>query len=148
LLGAFENMLIPFIEEYDWKNLEQAYGSADHAPKYLNDLISSDEYLRSEAIYGFLHSEACHQYTTYSCTAPVVRCVVFILENNNFNDFSELRDILGFIRACTYSAKSKEDLKKEIVNGLRCYEKYSNHSDINICKESKGLIEFCFNNGA
>ena len=148
MLGAFGHMLIPFIDEYDWGNLEQAYGSASHAPKYLNDLVSADEDLRSEAIYGFLHSEACHQYTTYSCTAPVVRCVVFILENNEFSDFVELRNIIGFIHACTYSARSKEDLRQEILNGLRCYEKYSNHADINVCKEYKALIEFCLSYGA
>jgi hypothetical protein len=99
-------MDIPFINDYPWEALEQAYGSAEQAPIWLKSLTNKDEERRDEAIYEFLHSQACHQYSTYSCTPPVVKCVIYILENYNFQQASQLSNVLGFINACTYNAKA------------------------------------------
>ena len=136
-------MQIPFINEYKWEELEQAYGSAEDAPVWLSDLTSQDEDIRDEAIYEFLHSQACQQYTTYSCTPPTVRCVIFILSNHTFEDADALFGIINFLQACTYNARKKEDLRQEILNGINCYRTFSLHSDDRIKLETQKLIEFC-----
>ncbi len=136
------NMDLSILEEFEWSNLEHAYGSAEDAPKSLKWLISNNKDDREEAIYGFLHSSACHQYTTYSSTPMVVRCVLYILAHKEF-DCDELGQILGFIRACTYSAKNNQKLKEEIVLGESTYKKFSSSENSYVKEQSQKLQTFC-----
>lgn len=136
-------MDIPFINDYKWNELEQAYGNAADAPAWLIDLTSEDEDIRDEAIYEFLHSQACHQYTTYSCTPPVVKCVIYILNNHHYEDEDALAEVLGFVQACTYNAKTIETLRAEILKGIYCYSKFVNHNNERVRKEAQKLVEFC-----
>jgi hypothetical protein len=136
---------IPFIDDYKWDELEQAYGSAAKFPEHLMDLMSNDEELVSEAVNGFLHSEACHQYTTYSCTPPTVRCVLYILENHTFEDVNILQGILDFVGACTYSAKRTESLRDEILKGIKCYKRLSEHENEGVVDIAETLLKFCAN---
>ena len=129
------------IDSIPWAELKNAYGSADSAPQSLRALISNNEDDVDEAIYGFLHSEACHQYTTYSCTPYVVKCVLLILEHKEFSE-SELAEILGFIRACTNSAKENEMLRNEILAGRECFQKYLKKPGRPRIESAK-LLEFC-----
>jgi hypothetical protein len=135
-------MTIPLIDEYNWQELEQAYGSAENAPKFLNDLLSGDEDLLDEAINDFLFSQACHQYTTYSCTPPVVKCVVFILNNYELDSYI-INQLLQFIHACTYNAVSIPELRKEILLGLNCYKVFEKHPDEKVELTADSLINFC-----
>jgi hypothetical protein len=135
-------MLYPIINSIQWCELEHAYGSASDAPRYLNNLCSSDENEIDEAVDHFLLSSACHQYTTYSCTPWVVRCVIKIL-NLSYFEIEQTSGIFDFLRACTHSARNKTDLKKEILNGVECYKKYADHRDVNVVKNVKLLLEFC-----
>ncbi|MCC2614676.1 hypothetical protein LJ739_00290 [Aestuariibacter halophilus] len=136
-------MNIPFIDEYNWNELQQAYGTAEHAPSWISDLTSPDEDIRDEAINEFLHSQACHQYTTYSCTPPTVRCVIYILTNYTFEDEDALFNILSFIYACTYNAKTMESLRSEILKGRTCYLAFCNHKNERVKSEAQKLIEYC-----
>ena len=135
-------MTIPLINDYDWEKLKQAYGSAEDAPKFINDLLSDDEELVDEAISDFLFSQACHQYTTYSCTPPVVRCVVFILNNYELDSYI-INELLQFIHACTYNAVTILELRKEILLGLSCYKMYEKHSEEKIGLSAESLVKFC-----
>ncbi|MET1257499.1 hypothetical protein [Aliikangiella maris] len=134
-------MDLSIIDSISWADLENAYGSAASAPQSLRALLSDDEDDVDEAIYGFLHSEACHQYTTYSCTPYVVKCVLYILELKEFKD-SELGEILGFIQACTYNAREIESLRNEILSGIECYKKYKGRK-ARVGEEATKLVEFC-----
>ena len=136
-----------FINSIVWGELEHAYGSAQDSPHHLMNLIKGDEDEIDEAVFGFLHSSACHQYSTYSSTPFIVRSVVSIL-NLKYFEIEQTSEILGFIHACTHSAKEKIELRKEIINGSECFKKYLKHSDPKVVKNAKELITFCEINGA
>lgn len=142
LLTATSFMEIPFINDYKWEDLQQAYGSAEKAPDRLADLMCKDDDLREGAINDFLFSQICHQYTTYSATPPVVKCVIYILNNHDFEDEETLADILGFIEACTHNAKSDFLLRKEILAGETCYQRYAQHPANNVREYSEQLVHF------
>ncbi len=136
-------MNLKYFDNFNWENLEFAYGSAKNAPKSLRILAkSTDEDEIEEAIYGFLHSEACHQYTTYSGTPAVVNCMLYILENRVFEE-EHLLGIISFIQACTtYSACSDMDLQKEILKGKELYDKlYDKHFTNQYKQEIKNRLE-------
>lgn len=135
-------MELPIVSSIQWDKLEHAYGKATDAPKYLNDLRSSDENELDEAVDHFLLSSACHQYTTYSCTPSVVKCVVATLSFSYF-EIEQTSGIFDFLKACTNSARNKGDLKREILNGIECYRKYANHKDVRVVENVKMLLEFC-----
>src|ERR1700712_5035452 len=69
------------LDKIPWHALAHAYGPATDATKWIPALASDDENLRSEAVYGFLHSSICHQYTTYSATPHVIPFVVEALRD-------------------------------------------------------------------
>ncbi|MFQ3226626.1 MAG: hypothetical protein ACI8RW_000002 [Porticoccaceae bacterium] len=140
-------MDMPTIDSIPWSSLEHAYGSAADASKYLHDLAHGNEDEIDEAVYGFLHSSACHQYTTYSSTPYVVRYVINLLSSDLLL-IEQTSEILGFIYACTFSAKDKELLKSEIVNGSACFKKYLKHSDPKVVENAKKLLVFCGENSA
>ena len=135
------------IDSIPWSSLEHAYGSAADAPKYLYDLAHGNEDEIDEAVFGFLHSSACHQYTTYSSTPYVVRHVVNFL-SSDLQLIDQTSEILGFICACTISAKDKEFLKAEIVNGSGCFKRYLKHPDPKAVENAKKLLAFCGENSA
>jgi len=135
-------MDISTINSIPWHELQHAYGTAEDSPKYLIDLLNGNKDLIDEAIYGFLHSSACHQYSTYSCTPYVVRCVVFILESKYF-EIEQTCEILGFLNACTHSARVNPELRKEIIQGAECFKKYLKHSDPKVIKNIQKLLVFC-----
>jgi hypothetical protein len=130
------------IDSVPWSSLEHAYGSAGDAPKYLNDLAHGNDDEIDEAVNGFLHSSACHQYTTYSSTPYVVRCVIDLL-NSRLLDIEQTSEILGFVQACTFSARDKEPLRVEIMKGSECFKKYLKHSDSKVTETANKLLEFC-----
>jgi hypothetical protein len=92
--------------------------SSESAPQSLRGFMSDIEVDVDDAIYGFLHSEASHQYNTYSFTPYVVAFVLNILEHKEFNS-SVLAEILGSIRAFSWSAEAKESA---LVPGLQEFE--------------------------
>ncbi len=130
------------IDAIPWSSLKHAYGSAADAPKYLYDLVNGNEDEIDEAVYGFLHSSACHQYTTYSSTPYVVRCVIGFL-NSRLLLIEQTSEILGFVHACTFSAKDNEFLKAEIMEGSDCFKKYLKHPDSIAVENAKKLLKFC-----
>ena len=135
-------MDIPAIDSIPWSSLEHAYGSAEDAPKYLYDLTHGNEDEIDVAVYSFLHSYACHQYTTYSCTPYVVRHVIDFL-SSDLQLIEQTSEILGFVYACTFSANDKELLKAEIINGSECFKNYLKHSDPKAVENAKKLLAFC-----
>jgi hypothetical protein len=135
-------MHIPFIDEYNWIELEQAYGSAEKAPEYLQNLMSEDEDLLDEAINEFLLSQVCHQYTTYSCTPAVLRCVIYIVQNHQCDE-SLLSELLWFIEACKYNAKSILSLRDEIIKGHELYRELRDHKCQDVREAVLLLDEFC-----
>jgi len=130
------------IDSIPWSSLEHAYGSAVDAPKYLHDLVNGNEDEIDEAVYGFLHSSACHQYTTYSSTPYVVRFVIAFL-NSRLLLIEQTSEILGFVHACTFSARDNGLLKNEIIQGSECFKKYLKHSNSKVVENAKKLLEFC-----
>ena len=134
-------MNFTIIDSIDWANLKNAYGSAVSNPKHFRALLSNKEDDVDEAIYGFLHSEACHQYTTYSSTPYVVKCLLYIFEHNEFEE-EQLEELLGFIFACTYSAKNIKSLRDEILAGQKHYEIYAK-STFKSGEVAKNLLVFC-----
>ena len=128
------------IDSVPWSHLVHAYGSAEDLPPYLRDLFNSeDEDALYEAVYHCLHSCACHQYTTYSCTADVVSCVLFLISQKAVG-YGLMPEVLGFIAACQYGAKSDSRLRQAITEGRLVYEKYSQHSDEKIVERANTLL--------
>ena len=131
------------IDSINWTELEHAYGNASDAPQHLRNLFNAeDEFPLSEAVYGFLHSSACHQYTTYSCTPYVVRCVLYLLNKKEVG-CDLMHDVVGFVDACSGSAKEEPELAQEILAGASLYEQFAGHSDPRVSKRAKSLVAFC-----
>jgi hypothetical protein len=89
------------------------------------------------AVSNWRYSECFNVFSPY-----VVRCVVYILENKEFND-SELREILGFIQACTHNTTELDSLRQVIFAGANCYKKYLNHDDTRTAEITRNLLGFC-----
>lgn len=141
-------MDIEIINSIPWESLEHAYGSAKNAPQAFDDLLGDDENAREDAVNEFLFSSALHQYTTYSCTPYVVRCVLDIIRNSDIKDLESIgspliRELLGFINACTQSAKSDIKLRSEILDGVDCYRGHLEHPDRKTAKAASELLNFC-----
>ena len=131
------------IDSIEWNGLSHAYGPADQdAPKYLRDLFNGDEDETTEAVYHFLHSCACHQYTTYSCTPYVVRCVVFLISQQDVG-WDLMHDVIGFVYACTQSGKLEPKLMQEILLGKPQFERLSRHEDEKVAACAASLLAFC-----
>jgi len=137
-----KEMALSIIQTIPWHELECAYGSAKDAPEHLEHLYSGNEEEIEDAVYDFLHSSACHQYSTYSCTPYVVRCVINLLNTNGFESHL-LHEIIGFIQACTHNASDLKELRNEIITGKECYIKYLKHTDIRVIEIAKDLVQFC-----
>lgn len=128
------------IDSIPWSQLAHAYGSAEDLPPYLYDLFNSeDEDALDEAVYHCLHSCACHQYTTYSCTADVVRCVLFLISEKVVG-YGLMPEVLSFIAACQYGAKSDDRLNQAIRDGRLVYERYSLHQDKKVAERAHALL--------
>ena len=131
------------IHSVDWHNLSHAYGSAEDLPPHLCNLFRNvDEEEVWEAVYHALHSCACHQGTTYSCTSYVVKCVLFLISEQEVG-FGRMADVLCFIAACKYGALNDKDLMREMLSGQKVYESYSDHTDEGVVKWANELIGFC-----
>ena len=136
------------ISSVPWNALEHAHGSAQNAPQAFDDLLGLDEDARDDAVNEFLLSSAYHQSTTYSCTPYVVRCVLHIIENEDISNLETIgapliRELLGFIKACTHSAKTDSKLRAEILDGLNCYKSHLEYPDSKTAKISQELVGFC-----
>ncbi len=141
-------MASEIINSISWKTLEHAYGSAENAPQAFEDLQGDDKDARDDAVNEFLLSSAIHQYTTYSCTPYVVRCVLDIIRNGDIEALESIgaplvRELFGFINACTPSANNDNTLRNEIINGLDCYQEYLDHHDRKTAKIANVLLKFC-----
>lgn len=113
-------MLSDLLVSIPWNTLKGAYGHTGDAPSYLEDLVYGNEDEIDEAINEFLFSTAFHQYTTYSCTPFVVRCVLYIIQNEKV-DQRVLAELYEFLNACTHGAKHDLVLRSEILKGKQCY---------------------------
>lgn len=137
------NIDTSIIDSIDWTGLQHAYGNASDAPEHLRNLFNSEEeFPLSEAVYGFLHSSACHQYTTYSCTPYVVRCVLYLLSKKEVG-CGLMHGVVGFVDACSVSARCQPELAREILAGADLYKQFAGHRDARVAERAKALVEFC-----
>ncbi|MCF6318321.1 MAG: hypothetical protein L3J83_03430 [Proteobacteria bacterium] len=135
------------IDSIPWNKLEDAYGVAYKAPQGFIDIFSDDQDTREDAVYEFLLSSALHQYTTYSCTPYVVKCVLYIIkyediENLNIISYPLIRVLFLFIQGCSHSAQTIVELRTEIVKGKLIYEKYKSHHDKLTSNYASKLFDF------
>ncbi|HPI96646.1 MAG TPA: hypothetical protein PLX38_10545 [Gammaproteobacteria bacterium] len=143
----YSNGLQELIDSISWDKLEDSYGPAINAPQGFIDLFSDNQDTREDAVYEFLLSSALHQYSTYSCTPYVVKCVLYISEYEDIKNLVVIncplvRELFLFINGCLHSAQTMVELKKEIVKGKLLYEKYINHNDKLTSKYARMLFDF------
>ncbi len=143
----YSNGLQLIIDSISWNKLADAYGVANKAPQGFTDLFSDDQDIREDAVYEFLLSSALHQYTTYSCTPYVVKCVIYIIKNEDIENlyiisYPLIRELFLFIQGCSHSALTNVELRNEIVKGKLIYQKYKSHHDALTSNYASNLFDF------
>ncbi len=141
-------MTSDFINSFDWVNLSHAYGKALDAPKELLNLIGEDEDDRDDAVYGFLYSSAYHQGTVYSCTPHVMKCILYIIKNEDISSLETvgkplIQELLGFLNACAFTWKYEPEIASAAYDGLDVYKLYLAHPDEQTKKHAQELLEIC-----
>lgn len=136
------------IDSIEWGCLEHAYGPAIDTPKELANLIGDNEDDRDDAVNGFLYSSAYHQGTVYSCTPSVIRCVIYIIENEDISALKTIgapliRELLRFISICSVTWRFVPEIGEAAFLGYRTYLQYLDHPDSKTADYAKELVEFC-----
>jgi hypothetical protein len=131
-----------------WHRLQHAYGPATDARRWIPALVSDDPDLRDEAVYGFLHSSICHQYTVYSATPYVIPFVIEILRDGTCCDLpvaaGTLRHaLLDFLSACTHAGKTNRPVATALLAGRDVYAVCVSDPVAKIARDARALLEFC-----
>ncbi|WJZ02168.1 hypothetical protein [Corynebacterium freiburgense] len=82
-LGGVETLT--FLHNFDWASLKHAYGSADDALMYLQNLLGENPKNIEDSI-DYLWDAIMHQGTFYSATVPVVRVLLHALAHKELAD--------------------------------------------------------------
>jgi len=152
--------LLQLIDSMPWQQVSHAYGPAKDAPVELRRLMAADVEERMDAICGFLYSSAFHQYSIYSATPYVIRCVANMLALEDLpelpcgmNERPMAYELLHFIRICAeqgqeaiegttaFDAPTIEEVVSEVMPVL---ERYLAHSESKTREEAivlKTLVE-------
>ncbi len=147
--------LLQLIDSMPWQQVSHAYGPAKDAPTELRRLVASDVEERMDAICGFLYSSAFHQYSIFSATPYVIRCVAKMLMLDELpelpcgmNNRPMAYELLHFIRICAergqeaiegttrLDAPTIEEAVSELMPTL---ERYLAHSDPKVREEARML---------
>jgi hypothetical protein len=90
------------LDNINWSELEDAYGSATNVPHLIRGLVSSEKGLRQKARFD-LSSHVIHQGTPYSSTACTVPFLVELLQEPTIPDRETIASLLVFIaESCLY----------------------------------------------
>jgi hypothetical protein len=90
------------LDNINWSELEDAYGSATNVPNLIRGLVSSEKELREKARFD-LSSHVIHQGTLYSSTACTVPFLVELLQEPTIPDRETIASLLVFIaESCLY----------------------------------------------
>ncbi|GAA3239786.1 hypothetical protein ACFO1B_09230 [Dactylosporangium siamense] len=68
------------VDDFDWRELQHAFGSAEDAPRHLEALLRIDVDARGAAV-EFLRDKVSHDLTIYSAALPALLCVSSILDD-------------------------------------------------------------------
>ncbi|MBL0888130.1 HEAT repeat domain-containing protein [Myceligenerans indicum] len=103
------------INEVNWARLTHAYGVATDAPGSLRALVQDDDEAFGFAL-DYLYSAVLHQGTVYPATAPSLRAVAEMLDQDIArrpapDSSSRLAGLLGWIDAVAESASWCQDLE-------------------------------------
>ena len=146
ILRMFERL-----HDLPWHQLSHAYGSAADAARWIPALASEDPSEREEAVYGFLLSSVCHQYSLYSATPHVIPFVVEVLADATAAarpigappDDSVGEALLDFVWACTPGSRLAPPVHRAILAGRHVYARYVNAREPKAAKYAAALVQFC-----
>jgi len=148
--------LLQFIDSMPWAKVSHAYGPANDAPHEIKRLMSDDVEDRMDAICGFLYSSAFHQYSIYTATPLVMRCVAKLLGLPKLpNEPSGMGqpmayELLHFVRICAERGQTAMEGKpnadaptiEEAASEVRCVlDGYLRHPEIKVREEALLLSE-------
>ena len=139
------------LDQVPWHRLAHCYGPATDAMQWIPALASEDEDLRSEAVYGFLHSSVCHQYTTYSATPHVIPFVIEALRDpvvSGRQVFAGGRDtmrasLFDFLHACAVGSRREDDVGRSLMTARDLYAAHVADDDPGTAGNAQALLRFC-----
>jgi|GEM_PF-6965990 len=134
------------------------------AHRGLRRLLSVDLDERMEGIYGFLLSEAFHQYTLYPFTPSVMRSVLNILETGEINELQSgtsdgpmAAALLSFLRSCAQRGQQAiqgkplaraATIEEAALAGRSLYREFLGHEDAQVREQAAALLEWAANQQA
>lgn len=143
--------LLQFIDSMPWAKASHAYGPANDAPHEIKRLMSDDVEDRMDAICGFLYSSAFHQYSIYTATPLVMRCVAKLLglpklphEPSGMGQ-PMAYELLHFVRICAERGQTAMEGEpnadaptiQEAASEVRCVlDGYLRHPEIKVREEA------------
>lgn len=138
------------LDKVSWHTLTHAYGPATDATKWIPALASEDEDLRSEAVYGFLHSSICHQYTTYPATPYVIPFVIEALRDPVvsgrpvFDGGGSMRTAMfDFLYACALGSRRDDRVGVALVQARDVYAAHVSDEEPETARYAQALVRFC-----
>jgi len=105
------------MDEIDWRNLRDAYGSARDVPRYIREVAASDAEDWNEAIEN-LFTHICHQGTVYEATALAVPYLIELLTHPEIKPRHWVLYLLGDIArdySYAYEPGAESDTSAERV---------------------------------
>ncbi len=107
------------LDEINWAAFNHAYGPATDVPHLLRQLLSTNEELRSQAMFE-LYGNIWHQHTVYEATAFAVPFLIDLLQSPCTPDRISIATLLGLIaRGRSYhevhNPAKEADVARELV---------------------------------
>ena len=139
------------LDKVPWHKLTHCYGPATDAMRWIPALASEDDGLRSEAVYGFLHSSVCHQYTTYPATPHVIPFVIEALRDPMVSGRPVLEGgrermraaLFDFLHACAVGSRREDAVGRALVTARELYAEHVADDDPSTARAARSLLRFC-----